>query len=59
MKGIKRKAKEVLIAHGIRYMEKQGVGLVKLSHIKTPDLVNMAARLSESEATAAEVSIEG
>lgn len=49
LKGIKRKAKEKLMAHGIRYMEKQGVGLVKLSHIRTSDLVNAAAALEELE----------
>lgn len=45
MKGMKRKAKEKLLAHGIRYMDKQGVGRVKLSHMKTADLINAAAAL--------------
>lgn len=48
-KGVKRKAKEKLMAMGIRYMEKQGVGLVKLSHIKTPELIRAAAALSALE----------
>lgn len=47
LKGMKRVAKEKLLSHGIRYMDKQGVGRVKLAHIKTPDLINAAAQLGE------------
>lgn len=48
MKGMKRKVKEKLLAHGIRYMDKQGVGRVKLSHMKTVDLINATAALDSA-----------
>lgn len=43
MFGIKAKTIKFLHSKGVRYLEKQGVGLVSLEHIKTPDLINYAS----------------
>ena len=40
MVGVKAKTIKFLHSKGIRYLEKQGVGLVSLEHIKTTDLIN-------------------
>lgn len=49
METIRRKAKEKLIAHGIRYLTKDDGSTVKLEHIRTSELVRAAAALEGDE----------
>lgn len=46
---MKRKIIKELEAIGVRYAEKPGIGNVKLSHLKTADLINLLTKTKKEK----------